>query len=71
MSTAGAGLRTGLRGLWWYLREVSGEAAFEAEYARHVAGHRAAHPDLPPPTRREFERTRQRAGDTGPPQRCC
>ena len=62
-----AALSSGLRGVWWYLREASGETAYE----RHVARHRVEHPEHEPPTRREFERARQDLADARPQQRCC
>lgn len=67
-STMRTALVAGMRGVWWYLREVSGETAYE----QHVTRHRDEHPDHPPPTRREFERARQNLADARPgPQRCC
>lgn len=56
-----------LRGLWSYLREVSGETAYE----RYVAHARRDHPDAPVLARREFERRRQDDRDRSPQSRCC
>jgi uncharacterized short protein YbdD (DUF466 family) len=51
----------------WYLREVSGESAYD----RYVAHMRADHPSQPVMTRREFERRRQDDRDDRPQARCC
>jgi uncharacterized short protein YbdD (DUF466 family) len=52
------------RRLWWYLREVSGESAYDDYLARVRPGERVL-------SRREFERHRadQRGHDPG--SRCC
>ncbi|MFI6289153.1 YbdD/YjiX family protein [Streptomyces sp. NPDC051018] len=70
MSRAAALLRAVRRGLGavhWYLREVSGETAYD----RHCEHHRRNRPDLPPPTRREFQRMRSRRLEEEPLSRCC
>ena len=54
-------------GVRWYLREVTGESAYE----RYVEHERLAHPDRPVTTRREFERRRQDLANARPQQRCC
>lgn len=59
--------RSVVRGLWGYLREVSGESAYDA-YAAHA---RRVHPDAAVLTRREFERRRQDDRDAQPQTRCC
>jgi uncharacterized short protein YbdD (DUF466 family) len=56
-----------LGGVRWYLREVSGESAYD----RYVAHMRADHPAQPVMTRREFERRRQDDRDSRPQARCC
>jgi uncharacterized short protein YbdD (DUF466 family) len=56
-----------LTGVRWYLREVSGESAYD----RYVAHMRADHPSQPVMTRREFERRRQDDLDARPRARCC
>jgi uncharacterized short protein YbdD (DUF466 family) len=56
-----------LSGVRWYLREVSGESAYD----RYVAHMRADHPAQPVMTRREFERRRQDDRDARPQARCC
>jgi uncharacterized short protein YbdD (DUF466 family) len=61
------GLRLALRGLWAYLREVSGESAYDG-YVAHV---RRAHPDAPVLSRRDFERRRMAERDSHPGSRCC
>jgi uncharacterized short protein YbdD (DUF466 family) len=55
------------RGLRWYLREVSGESAYE----RYVAHMRAEHPDALVMSRRDFERARQDHREANPRARCC
>jgi uncharacterized short protein YbdD (DUF466 family) len=62
MNTAMNTVRRGLAGVWWYLRELSGESAYD-NYLTH---HRRQHPDSRPLTRREFERLK-----TNPTVRCC
>lgn len=56
-----------LRGLRWYVREVSGETA----YARHVARLQREHPDAEPPDERAWWRARSDGREGEPPQRCC
>ena len=55
------------QGVCWYLREVTGESAYD----RYVEHERRAHPDRPVTTRREFERRRQDLANARPQQRCC
>jgi len=55
------------RWIRWYLREYSGDGAYE----RHVARHRVERPDTPVPTRREYERHLARHRDRHPASRCC
>ena len=55
------------RGVRWYLREVSGETAYE----RYVAHMRAGHADQPVMSRRDFERRRQDARELNQRARCC
>ena len=55
------------RGLRWYLREVSGESAYD----RYVAHMRAEHPDALVMSRRDFERARQDHREANPRARCC
>ncbi|SEF09241.1 YbdD/YjiX family protein [Jiangella alba] len=54
-------------GVWWYLREVSGETAYD-RYVEHSRRHDAGAEVL---SRREFERRRQDDRDRSPQQRCC
>ena len=56
-----------LSGIAWYLREVSGESAYD-RYVEHL---RREHPDEPVMTRRDFERRRQDAREARPQARCC
>ncbi|MBO3734392.1 YbdD/YjiX family protein [Glycomyces niveus] len=51
----------------WYLRELTGEAA----YGRYLDRHRRTHPDTPALPRREFERRRTDRKDAHPTARCC
>jgi uncharacterized short protein YbdD (DUF466 family) len=60
-------LREILAGVRWYLREVSGETAYE-RYVEHV---RRAHPDALVLSRRDFERWRQDEREANPRARCC
>lgn len=48
--------------LRWYVRELTGESAYE-RYTAHLARH---DPAAPVPSRREFERRRQRAREADP-----
>ena len=57
-------LVTGVR---WYLREVSGESAYD----RYVEHARREHPGEPVMTRRDFERRRQDAREHTTQARCC
>ena len=62
-----AALREGARWLGWYLREVSGESAYD----RYVEHANAEHPDREVMSRREFERQRMDDRDARPQSRCC
>lgn len=55
------------RGVMGYLREVSGETAYE-RYVEHV---RSEHPDAIVMVRRDFERMRQDDRNDNPRARCC
>ena len=57
------------RGLRWYLREVTGESAYD----RYLERVRGEHPHAPGMVldRNAFERTRQDHRDRHPPQRYC
>jgi uncharacterized short protein YbdD (DUF466 family) len=54
-------------GVRWYLREVSGESAYD-HYVEHM---RRDHPAQPVMSRRDFERRRQDAREESPRARCC
>ncbi|HLZ36228.1 MAG TPA: YbdD/YjiX family protein [Mycobacteriales bacterium] len=56
-----------VRAVRWYLREVTGETAYD----RYVAHARGAHGDAPVLSRREFERRRMDAREVRPGSRCC
>jgi len=60
-------VREALAGVRWYLREVSGESAYD-HYVEHA---RRVHPDEPVMSRRDFERHRQDDRDRNPRARCC
>ncbi|MET7509094.1 YbdD/YjiX family protein [Streptomyces albidoflavus] len=62
-------VRSGVRWIGWYVREVSGETAYE-KYAAHVRRH---DPDAEVMTRRQFERSRMDAREADPRDgfRCC
>lgn len=55
------------QGVRWYLREVSGESAYD----RYVEHARRQHPDAPVLSRREFERRRIDEREERPGVRCC
>jgi uncharacterized short protein YbdD (DUF466 family) len=54
-------------GVRWYLKEVSGETAYD----RHVEHVRREHPDAIVMSRRDFERLRQDLRNDNPRARCC
>ncbi|MFF9100927.1 YbdD/YjiX family protein [Streptomyces rubrogriseus] len=56
-----------LRGIRWYLREISGTA----DYERHCRRRREQHPGEPVPTRREYENRRSFHREANPQGRCC
>ena len=60
-------LREAYSGVRWYLREVSGESAYD-HYVEHM---RRDHPYQPVMSRRDFERRRQDAREENPRARCC
>lgn len=60
-------VRRGVVWVRWYLREVSGESAYD----RYVTHARAEHLDAPVLDRRQFERRRMDERDARPQQRCC
>jgi uncharacterized short protein YbdD (DUF466 family) len=51
---------------WEYLKEISGENAYD----RYLAVHAATHPDKPPMGRGEFYRQRQDEKYNNPGSRC-
>jgi uncharacterized short protein YbdD (DUF466 family) len=55
-----------LRYAWEYLREISGENAYD----RYLAVHASTHPDRPPMGRGEFYRQRQDEKYGDPGSRC-
>jgi uncharacterized short protein YbdD (DUF466 family) len=60
-------LREAYAGVRWYLREVSGESAYD-RYVEHM---RRDHPDPPVMSRRDFEQRKMRMRDENPRARCC
>ena len=68
MTGTAAALRRAVAAVRWYLREVTGEAAYDHYLTRHRQLHGSGVTALP---RREFERERwTRQGQT-PGNRCC
>ena len=55
-----------MRYAWWYLKEVSGENAYD----RYLERHRATHPGKQPLGRDEFYRRRQDEKYANPGSRC-
>jgi uncharacterized short protein YbdD (DUF466 family) len=55
-----------LRAIWEYLKEISGENAYD----RYLQAHLATHPDKPPMSRAEFYRHRQDEKYSNPGSRC-
>ena len=55
-----------IRSAWWYLKEVSGENAYD----RYLVVHAATHPERPPMNRGEFYRQRQDEKYSDPGSRC-
>jgi uncharacterized short protein YbdD (DUF466 family) len=62
-----ATLRRWAGGIRWYLREVTGESAYD-RYVEHV---RQEHPDAIVMSRGDFERLRQDERNDNPRARCC
>ena len=60
-------LREAYAGMRWYLREVSGESAYD-RYVEHM---RRDHAGQPVMSRRDFERRRQDQREESPRARCC
>jgi uncharacterized short protein YbdD (DUF466 family) len=60
-------LRRVLGSVHWYLREVSGETAYD----RYRVHRERRHPGEPVMPRAEFERWRQDDRDRNPRARCC
>jgi len=56
-----------VKGVLWYLREVSGDA----DYDRYVANAQRRHPEAPMLSRREFERRRMSSREDGNHPHCC
>jgi uncharacterized short protein YbdD (DUF466 family) len=54
-------------GVRWYLREVSGESAYD-RYVEHM---RRDHAGQPVMSRRDYERRRQDHREENPRARCC
>ena len=56
-----------LRAVHWYLRELTGESAYD----RYRERHEREYPACASMSRREFERRRTDATAVGPGSRCC
>lgn len=69
VGAAWGAVRRTLARIRWYVREVSGEAAYDT----YVAHTRSCDPAAPVLTRREFERQRTDAREADPREgfRCC
>jgi len=65
--TAASAVARAWRGVRWYLREVSGESAYD----RYVETGCSEHPGGVVLDRRSFERRRQDLENQRPQQRCC
>ena len=63
---SGSSLIKPFRYAWEYLREISGENAYD----RYLQVHAATHPDKPPLSRGEFYRHRQDEKYNNPGSRC-
>ena len=63
---SGSSLIKPFRYAWEYLREISGENAYD----RYLQAHAATHPDKPPLSRGEFYRHRQDEKYNNPGSRC-
>ena len=63
---SGSPLIKPFRYAWEYLREISGENAYD----RYLQVHAATHPDKPPLSRGEFYRHRQDEKYDNPGSRC-
>lgn len=60
-------LLTAARGVRWWVASVMGDNAY-ARYVQHLAVH---HPELQPPTEREYWRVKYAEADAAPVSRCC
>lgn len=58
-------MRRALAAVRWYVRELTGESAYDKYLDRHAR----EHPDAPPLPRREFEKRRIDGSAVNP--RCC
>lgn len=56
-----------VRAVRWYVRELTGEAAYD----RYVAAHARRHPDHEPLTRAQWWRARDDAREAMAHERCC
>ena len=65
--TAASALVHAYRGVRWYVREVTGESAYD----RYVEHETRVHPGVTVLDRRAFERRRQDLENARPQQRCC
>ncbi|MGW0559408.1 YbdD/YjiX family protein [Streptomyces sp. NPDC003016] len=63
------GVRRAAGRIRWYVRELTGESAYD----RYVARARSCAPEAPVMTRRQFERSRTDAREADPREgfRCC
>lgn len=61
-------LRSGCRGVAWYVRDLMGDNAYRVYLERHHTQHG---PEHPPMSEREFWRQRMDEQDRNPGARCC
>jgi uncharacterized short protein YbdD (DUF466 family) len=64
-------VRTGVRGVVWFVRGVMGEDAYDKYLLHHTAVHGGDETPPPPMTERQFWRDRSDRQDSNPEGRCC
>ena len=68
VAAAVAAVRSGCRGVMWYIRDLMGDNAYQVYLEHHGTQHG---PEHPPMTEREFWRQRMDEQDRNPGARCC
>ncbi|MCT2289046.1 YbdD/YjiX family protein [Corynebacterium sanguinis] len=56
-----------INGVSWYIKELMGDNDY-AKYCAHLAAH---HPDVKPPTEKEYWKQRWARESANPGSRCC